>query len=105
MCFWAAYVPALYFICIMTNYLVVGGLFTIFPVSVTNVFGLERGPQIYVWILFGGVLSAVLNLFSSKYLLPATSFIVIYYAGALTQIVTIALVIWFKEELDVQNLA
>ena len=47
-CFWAAYVPALYFICVLVNYLVVGGLFTIFPVSVTNVFGLERGPQIYV---------------------------------------------------------
>ena len=43
-CFWAAYVPALYFICILVNYLVLGGLFAVFPVSVTNVFGLELGP-------------------------------------------------------------
>lgn len=40
-CFWAAYVPALFFICIMVNYLVLGGIYTIFPVSVTNVYGLE----------------------------------------------------------------
>ena len=43
-CFWAAYVPALFFICILINYMVLGGLFAIFPVSVTNVFGLEYGP-------------------------------------------------------------
>ena len=47
-CFWAAYVPALFFICVLVNYLVLGGLFAIFPVCVTSVFGLERGPQIYV---------------------------------------------------------
>ena len=43
-CFWAAYVPALFFICILVNYMVLGGLFAVFPVSVTNVFGLELGP-------------------------------------------------------------
>ena len=43
-CFWAAYVPALYFICILVNYMVLGGLFAVLPVSVTNVFGLELGP-------------------------------------------------------------
>ena len=43
-CFWAAHVPALFFICIMVNYLVLGGFYTIFPVSITNVFGLELGP-------------------------------------------------------------
>ena len=43
-CYWAAYEPALFFICILINYMVLGGLFAIFPVSVTNVFGLEHGP-------------------------------------------------------------
>ena len=43
-CYWAAYVPALFFICILVNYMVLGGLFAVFPVSVTNVFGLELGP-------------------------------------------------------------
>ena len=43
-CFWAAYVPALYFICILINYMAMGGFFAIFPVSVTNVFGIEHGP-------------------------------------------------------------
>ena len=43
-CFWAAYVTPLYFTCVLVNYAVLGGLFAVFPVSVTNVFGLELGP-------------------------------------------------------------
>ena len=83
-CFWAAYEPALFFICIMINYFVLGGIYTIFPVSVTNVFGLEYGPQIYVQILFGPVITAFLNLITTKYLLPATNFVTLFYLGAFT---------------------
>ena len=85
--------------------MVVGGLFTVFPVSVTNVFGIEHGPQIYVWILLGGFFAAIFNLISTKWLLPATNFMTLFYVGALTQFVAIVLVLWFKEELDVKNLA
>ena len=104
-CFWAAYFPALYFICILVNYGAVAGVFTVFPVSVTNVYGLEQGPQIYVQILFGGFITAVLNLITSKWLLPVTNFIALFYVGALTQVVTLLLIYYFKEELDVENLA
>ena len=47
-CCWAVRYPAIYFICILVNFWCLGGLFSIFPVAVTNVFGLNIGPQIYV---------------------------------------------------------
>ena len=83
-CFWAAFYPALYFACILINFMSVAGLFTIFPVSVTNVFGLEHGPSIYFMIMFGGFITASLNLFTIKWLLPATNFMTLYYVGSLT---------------------
>jgi len=46
--YWAATVPWFYFICIMVNYAMLGGFFTILPVSVTKVFGLELGASVYV---------------------------------------------------------
>lgn len=47
-CFWAAYNPGCYFMCVLMNYMVLGGLFAVFPVSVTRLYGLEFGPTIYV---------------------------------------------------------
>ncbi len=89
----------------MVNYAVLGGLFAVFPVSVTNVFGLEHGPQIYVQILFGSFVSSIFNLISTKYIEPATNFVTLFYIGAATQVASIILLYWFKEELDVENLA
>ena len=43
-CYWAAWIPAAYFACILVNYAAIGGMFAIFPVTVTNLFGLEVGP-------------------------------------------------------------
>ena len=104
-CFWAAYYPALYFVCILVNYACVGGMFTIFPVSVTNVFGLEHGPAIYVQVMFGGFITSILNLMTTMWLLPVTNFMTLFYVGSLTQIATLALLWWFKEELDVDRLS
>ena len=106
-CYWAAYIPALYILCIMVNYMVIGAIYAIFPVSVMNVFGLKHGPQIYVQILFAGFICSILNLLTTKYLLPATgnNFMTLYYAGAVAQVACLAMLFWFKEELDVKNLA
>lgn len=84
-CFWCAYVPALFFTCVLVNYVGVGGIFAIFPVSVTNVFGLERCSQIYVQILFGSFVSSLLNLVVTEWALPATNnnWGVFFYLGAL----------------------
>ena len=104
-CFWAANIPALYFICVIVNYAVQGGIYTFFPVSVTKVFGMEQGPTVYVGVLFGGIISAVINLVNSKYLLPVTSFECLFFVGTGTQVATLILIWWFKEELDVDRLA
>ena len=42
--YFAATSPILFFSCILLNYVVLGGYYTIFPVSVTRVFGLAQGP-------------------------------------------------------------
>lgn len=103
-CYWAAYIPALYFICIMVNYMVIGGIFAIFPVAVTNVFGLEAGPGIYVWILLGSFFSSCINLLETTILEPALGFASLFYFGSIMQVISL-IVIWFYEEkLDVERL-
>ena len=83
-CYWAAYIPAIYFICILLNYACIGGIFAIFPVAVTNVFGLEKGPQIYVWILLGSFFSSLINLFETTVLLEWLDFAALFYLGSIT---------------------
>ena len=46
-----------------------------------------------------------MNLFTTKWLLPATNFVTLFYVGAITQVATLVMLWWFEEELDVQNLA
>ena len=72
--FYAAHYPALYFFCIMVDYAILGGFFTIIPVSITKVFGLEMGPQVYVHVTIGSFFSAFLNLLATRLVLPHTSY-------------------------------
>ena len=81
-CYWAAYVPAIYFMCVMFNYAALGGLFAIFPVAVTNVFGLEIGPKIYVWVILGSFFSSLINLFETTVLIDAIGFAAIFYVNS-----------------------
>ena len=88
----------------MLNYMCIGGIFAIFPVAVTNVFGLEKGPQIYVWIILGSFISSLINLFETTVLLHWLGFASLFYFGAVTQVVSLLLVWHYKEELDVERL-
>ena len=103
-CYWAAYVPWIYFACVMVNYMCLGGIFAIFPVAVTNVFGLEKGPQIYVWILLGTFFSSLFNLFETTILLDWLGFASLFYFGAATQVASLILVYFYEEKLDVERL-
>ena len=60
--YYAAYIESIYFICIILNFFCQGGIFTIFPVATTNVFGLEVGAQAYVWILGSPIISSFANM-------------------------------------------
>lgn len=102
--FIAANSSGFFFFLILLNYSILGGFFTIFPVSVTKIFGLKVGPQVYVQISMGSFFASLLNLFATKWLLPATNYFVLFCTGAAVTCVALALLCFIKEELDVENL-
>ena len=103
--FWvAANSPGFFFFLVLLNYAVLGGFFTIFPVSVTRIFGLEKGPQVFVQISMGSFISSLLNLAATKWLLPASNYLVLFCTGAVTTLLALTMLCFIKEELDVENL-
>ena len=103
--YWAAFWPPAYYACILVNYTVIGGIYTMFPVTIVRCFGQEHGPQIYVNIMFGNIVSCLVNLFTNEWLLPATNIFTMFYFGAAVQVTTLIVLYFTNEELDVQNLA
>ena len=67
----------------MLNYMCIGGIFAIFPVAVTNVFGLKIGPKIYVWILLGSFFGSLINLLETAVLLDPLGFAFLFYFGSI----------------------
>ena len=102
--YWAAYWPAVYFTCVLVNYMCIGGTFAIFPVAVTNVFGLTTGPKIYVWILLGSFFGSLINLFETTVLLDALGFAALFYFGSAVQVVCLLVTCCYEEKLDVERL-
>ena len=82
----------------------IGGIFAIFPVAVLNVFGLEFGPQIYVWVLFGAFLASLINTANTVWLLPMFGFQALFYLGSVAQVITLAILYHYEEKLDVERL-
>ena len=103
-CYWAVYIPAIYFICVLLNYACLGGLFAIFPVAVTNVFGLEIGPKVYVWIILGSFFSSLINLFETTVLIDAIGFAAIFYVNSVFQLICLVVTFFYQEKLDVERL-
>ena len=89
----------------MLNYFSLGGLFAVFPGTVVRTFGKEQGPSVYVLVLIGSFCSSALNIFNTKFLLPATGFLFVYLVGAATTILTLVTLYFYEEKLDVAHLA
>lgn len=102
--YFAAHSPSIFFACIMMNYIVLGGFFTIMPVSVTRVFGLKQGPQVYVQISMGSFFACLLNLITTKWVLPSTGYLTLYILGAALTFVALVNVYLIEEKLDVSRL-
>ena len=102
--YWAVKSPPIYFTCVLLNYLVSGGFFAIFPVSVTHVFGMERGPLVYVQVLIGSFISSLLNLIATKWVLPVTNFLTLFMIGSATTVVSLVIIFFVQEELDLERL-
>ena len=96
----SAHIPGLYFALILVNYAIVGGFFVVLPVSTTRTFGLKLGPQVFA-LNFGGVLASLINLSMTHWLLPATSYLTLYLAGAAVTFCSLVVLFFTKEELDV----
>ena len=73
------------------------------PVSMTRTFGLKLGPQVFA-LNFGGVISAIINLCITRWLLPATNYFTLYAAGSGITFVAVVILCFLKEELDIENL-
>lgn len=104
-CFHAARWPWFFFLCIMLNYMSLGGMFAIFPVCVQRVFGLELGPQVYVWVLLGSFLASLVNTLNTIWLVEILGVQMLFYLGSAAQVVTLAILFFFEERLDRRNLA
>ena len=94
----------MYFISILLNFMVIAGIFTILPVAVNNVFGLEAGPQIYVWIILGGFFAALINLFMTTVVLDWLGFAWIFYLGPFLTVIALVILWFYEEKLDVERL-
>ena len=99
--YWLASVPSLYFIAVVMNYFCSGGLFAVFPGSVTNLFGLNKGPQIYSIILTASIVSSSLNLLMTELLLPATGFMACFLVGSGMTVIVLIILWRFEEKLDI----
>jgi len=52
----------LYIICIELNYMVLAGIFALFPAPAIKTFGPKHGAQVYSLVLLGGATVSILNL-------------------------------------------
>ena len=103
-CFWAAKFPPAYFVCVLLNYFCVGGLWTIFPQTIINVYGQNKGPVVYSLIMASSFLTALAELITTKYILPVTTYLVLYSIGGCFVAVGLLVLCFYKEKLDVENL-
>ena len=102
--YWVVEIVPIYFICVLLNYFAGGGLFAVFPNSVTRLFGLRVGPQIYSVILLASILSSTLNLVMVDVLLDSMGFAACFYFSALVTGVALVILYFFEEKLDSQRL-
>jgi len=95
-----------YIVCIELNYLVIGGIFSLFPAPAIKTFGLYYGPQIYSLVLIAGPLVSVYNLINIKvvYDIFKVSEVVILASGSVASLIAIFINCKFDEKIDFKNM-
>ena len=94
----------IYIICIELNYLVLGGIFAVFPASVVKTFGLKYGPQVYTLILLGSPASSIIDTIFIKVLYEQIGAFPILCFGSGISIAALIVCLFFKESLDIENM-
>lgn len=107
-CYYSKLVPACYFVAILINYTCLGATLTMSPVATCNIYGLKLGPQVYVMVLFGQIVSSLFNVLTLEVVFPVLSgqsestvaFRDLYFLGALLTGAALVILYFFREELD-----
>jgi hypothetical protein len=95
-----------YITCIEFNYLVIGGIYSVFPAPVIKTFGIYYGPQIYSLILISGPIVSVFGLFVIKvvYEILGINEGIILAGGSVCSLIAIFINCTFNEKIDLENM-
>jgi hypothetical protein len=95
-----------YIICIEFNYLVIGGIYSVFPATAIRTFGIYYGPQIYSLILIAGPLVNIFTLFVIKvvYEILGINEEIILKGGSVCSLIAIIINCFFNEKIDFENM-
>jgi MFS family permease len=99
-------IPSLFFISIQLNFLVIGGIFAIFPAPATQTFGKRYGAQVYSLLMFCDFFASLFDTILNKVLYD--KFEVgpeyLFYVGGVASIIAMVVTFFFREKLDVERL-
>jgi hypothetical protein len=96
--------PPVYFLLIQLNYLVIGGVFALFPTPVYNTFGSEKAPAIYSIILLGAFFSTVTSNLMIDFLYEKIEAENTFIVGGVFALWAMVILCGFDERLDVEQL-
>ena len=103
-CYQVREIMWIYIICIELNYLVLAGIFSVYPASVVKTFGLKYGPQIYTIIILGSPGSMIINTFIMKVLYKYIGEFPILCFGSGVSIAGLIVCLYFDESLDIEDM-
>ena len=86
------------------NYLVLAGVFAVFPPAVIKTFGLKYGPQVYTLVLLGSPSSSIVDTINIKLLYERVGELPILCFGSFMSVLALLVCLWFNEKLDFNNL-
>ena len=94
----------IYILCVELTYLVLAGVFAVFPAAVVKTFGLKYGPQVYTLVLLGSPASSVVDTINIKVLYEEVGELPILCFGAVMSVLAFLVCLWFNEKLDIENM-
>lgn len=94
----------LYFICIQLNYLVLAGIFALFPTPVASTFGPLYGAQVFTMVLFSSMVKSTISMIGIKFLEEAVGVPNLLSSGTVCAVIALIICLFFKEKLDVERL-
>lgn len=86
-----------YFIIIQLNYMVIGGIFALFPTPAANTFGKEKGPQVYSLIIMGSLIAAFTDTMLVVFAFETLGVHKLYMIGGVCALISLIMSCFFDE--------